>query len=342
MTVSFGSDGKPLGMAKRERSGLLFAALCAVNGAFVPAFAKLTTNAGDPLIVAVVTTLCAAALAAAVLAVQGNLSLLVRPPHGFRLLLVGCLGTSIAFVLFFTGAQRSTAVETVLCLQIEPAYSMLFAWWFLRHRPTPRRLAAIALLLIGIFLAVGEGGFAFSPGVWLLLATPLCWQISHLVVLRGLAGVPPGVITGARYVHGGMVLLAYWVVSGGAGVTDGVDKMSVLRQLPLLAIQGFVLSYGGTYVWYMAIARLDLSRTTAIVVPSIPLLSIAASFALLGEVPNGMQWAGFTLTAAGVLAFVTAPGAVTEEDRIPSVTAPIETPASDRDLTGFDHGSGPR
>lgn len=320
-------------MTKSERTGLLFAALCALNGAFVPAFAKLTTNSGDPLFVAVATTLCAGVLAAAILAYQGNLSVLVRRPHAPRLLLIGCLGTSAAFVLFFHGAQQTTAVETVLCLQIEPAYSMLFAWLFLGHRPTPRRFAAIALLLIGIFLAVGGGGFSFSPGVWLLLATPLCWQVSHLVVLRALSSVPAAVITGARYVYGGSVLLAYWWASGGMNAVVAKD---VATQLPLLALQGFVLSYAGTYVWYMAIVRLDLTRTTAIVVPSIPLLSIAASFALLGEIPTGPQWAGFVLTAAGVLSFVTAPGNIAQEERIPAATAPIATPPPDGESASWD------
>ena len=54
-----------------------------------------------------------------------------------------------------------------------------------------------------------------------------------------------------------------------------------------------------------AIARIDLARATAIVVPSIPLLSLAASFVLLGEVATRAQWAGMGLTAAGMLVFVT-------------------------------------
>ena len=40
----------------RRRLGLLFAGLCALNGAFVPAVAKLTTARGDALFVATVTT----------------------------------------------------------------------------------------------------------------------------------------------------------------------------------------------------------------------------------------------------------------------------------------------
>jgi len=41
--------------ARQERIGLVCAALCALNGAFVPAVAKLTTNAASPLFVATAT-----------------------------------------------------------------------------------------------------------------------------------------------------------------------------------------------------------------------------------------------------------------------------------------------
>lgn len=310
----------------QERLGLLCAALCAVNGAFVPAFAKLTTDRADPFFVATATTAFAGTFAAIVLGARGELRLLVRRVVGVRLLAIGALGTGLAFLLFFIGARQVSAIETVLCLQTEPAFSLLLAWVFLGHRPTRRRVLAIAVLLIGIFLAVGGRGLSASAGVWLLLLTPLCWQASHLIVLRGLPGVSPRTLTGARYVNGGLILVLLWVL------VDGPRSLPAAAQLaeiaPLLALQGVVLAYVGTLLWYQAITRLDLARSTAIVVPSIPLLSLGASFVLLGEVPTAPQWVGLLLTAAGVFAFVIAPDAARTVG-----TAPLQA-AAPRSLTG--------
>jgi drug/metabolite transporter (DMT)-like permease len=293
----------------QERRGLLFAALCAATGAFVPAFAKLTTDRGEPFFVAAATTLFAGLFAASVLGVRGDLGFLVRRSTGPPLFIVGTLGTACAFLLFFYGARRTTAIEAVLCLQIEPAYSLLLSWIFLGHRPTLRRVAAIGVLLVGITLAVGGRGVSPSVGVWALLVTPLCWQVSHLIVLRRLSGVPPHVLTGARYVDGGILLALVWAVSGGVARLPVAAALAAL--LPLLALQGIILSYIGTLLWYQAITRLDLARSTAIVVPSIPILSLGASFVLLGEVPTAYQWGGLLLTAAGVSAFATAPHVMT-------------------------------
>jgi drug/metabolite transporter (DMT)-like permease len=71
-----------------------------------------------------------------------------------------------------------------------------------------------------------------------------------------------------------------------------------------LPLQGIVLGWCGTFTWYNAIRRLDLTRATAIVVPSVPLLSFGATFLVLGEVASPREWLGLAITAGGVIAFV--------------------------------------
>jgi drug/metabolite transporter (DMT)-like permease len=312
----------------REKVGLLFAALCALNGAFVPAFAVLTTGRADAMLVATVSSLFAGVAALVVLGVRGEIGVLLRRREGPWLATIGLLGTALAYALFFLGASRTRAIETALCLQVEPVYSLFASRVFLGHPITPRRLIASAVALSGIALAIGAHHATLGPGVWILFATPACWQSSHIVVLRKLRGIAPPVLTGARYLYGGLLLALFFgareLASSGA---SRVPEPAALRALlPLLALQGIVLAYLGTNLWYQAISRLDLARTTAIVVPSIPLLSFGASFALLGEVASPAQWAGLALTAAGVLAFVTAPHAVRPGEHIPAPTAPLITP----------------
>jgi drug/metabolite transporter (DMT)-like permease len=311
-----------MGMRGRQESlGLLFAALCALGGAFVPAVAKLTTGRADALFVAAASNLFAGLGAALLLASRRELGVMIRRRLAPRLLAIGALGTTAAHLLFYLGASRTSAIVATLCLQVEPAYSLLLAWFFLGHRPSGRRVAATGLLLAGIALAVGAAGFQASAGVWLLLVTPLCWQVSHLIVLRGLAGVPPLILTSARYLYGGVLLGGLWAMVGDRAALPPAGEL--LRLLPLLAVQGCILGYAGTLMWYQAIARLDLARATAIVVPSIPLLALAASFAILGEVASTRQWIGLLLTGVGILAFVTAAHPDEPRERIPSATAPM-------------------
>lgn len=308
----------------RERAGLVFAGLCALNGAFVPAFAKLTTGAADGLFVAAATSVFAGVAAALVLSARGELRGLFARARLPFLLAIGALGTAATFLLFYEGARRTSAILTALCLQVEPVYSLVLARVALGHPLTARRVAAVVAILAGIALALQPGGGSGWLGVALLLATPLGWQLSHLIVLRRLGAVAPPTLTGARYLFGGAILAAVWLASGGAARLPAGDALA--RLVPVLALQGVVLSFVGTLLWYATIARLDLARATSIVVPSIPLLSLGASFLLVGEVAGAREGAGLALTAVGVLAFVTAPDAHEARARVPSPTAPIAVP----------------
>ena len=306
---------------RQERLGLAFAALCALNGAFVPAVAKLTTDRTEPLLVATATSVVAGACAALLLAATGELRRLADRRTAPRLVAIGALGTALAHLLFYAGARRTTAIETVLCVQIESVYALLLARFFLGHPLTPRRLCAVGAIVAGIALALNPSGFSGWLGVALLLATPLGWQLSHLIVLRGLPDMPSRALTGARYVFGGAILVAVWVASGGIGRLPPPAELA--RLWPMLVLQGALLSFVGTLFWYETITRLDLARSTAIVVPSVPLLSLGASFVLLGEVAQPRQWLGLLLTAGGVLTFVTAPHSTAPDLPLGDHDAPI-------------------
>jgi drug/metabolite transporter (DMT)-like permease len=293
-----------------ERAGLLFAAYCVVNSAFVPAFAKLTTVAASGLAVALWTSAFAGICALAVLAWHGELRLLVERRTAPILVTVGALGTALAFLLFFEGAKRASAIDTAVCVQTEPVFALLGARVFLGHPLTGRRVFAVAAILVGIALVLGARPLEGSLGVALLLATPLAWQSSHWVALRALDGVNPRLLSAARYVYGALVLLPFWLAVDGVGSLPEPRELAEL--LPIVAVQGVLISYGGTLAWYASIARLDLARTTAIVVPSAPLLSLVVSYFVLDEVVSPVQMLGFVVTATGVLIFALAPNAAAE------------------------------
>ncbi len=290
-----------------ERAGLLLAAYCVVNSAFVPAFAKLTTVAASGLAVALWTSAFAGIGALALLAWRGELRLLVERRSAPVLVTVGALGTALAFLLFFEGAKRASAIDTAVCVQTEPVFALLGAHFFLGHRLSKRRVFAVASILVGIALVLGARSLEGSLGVALLLATPLAWQASHWVALRGLDGVNPRLLSAARYVYGALVLLPFWLLIDGVGSLPRAGELAEL--FPIVAIQGVLISFGGTLAWYASVKRLDLARTTAIVVPSGPLLSLVVSYLVLDELVSLRQMIGFVVTATGVLIFALSPNA---------------------------------
>ena len=312
--------------------GLVFAALCVLTSAFFAPVARFTTERLDPLFVAAATTFLAGLAALVVLGARGRLGPLLRGPNVAGFIALGLLGTVVPNLCFFLGTGRTSALDAIFCLQVEPAYSLVLAWAVLGHRLTLRRVASVVVIMLGIALAIGNGESTGDPiGLGLLLLTPLAWQISHLVALKRLRGVEPELLTGARYVWGGLVLVpvafALGHLEGRASILPSAQAAGGL--LPVLVFQGVVLSYLGTQFWYKAISRLDLARATSIVVPSIPLVSFVASYPIVGEIPSLGQLVGVLVATAGVLSFVFAPHAVEVLERIPSPAAPLAAPAED-------------
>jgi drug/metabolite transporter (DMT)-like permease len=293
-------------MSRRsEGIGLALAAYCVANGAFVATVAKLTTGSAQPLSIAFLTSAFGGLAVLGVLVARGKLGLLAVRRDLPALLAVGALGTALALLLFYSGAKRATAVETALCVQTEPLYALFGTRLLLGHPLTPQRVAAVAAIGAGIALALGTQPTSGWLGLALLLATPLAWQSSHWVALRALPVFDPLQLAGARYVFGTLVLLPLWLaLEGPAGLPSG-DELA--RLVPIVALQGAMLGFGGTLAWYGAVKRLDLTRTTAIVVPSVPIVSLVVSYLVLGEKVSAREAAGFALTAGGVLAFALAP-----------------------------------
>ncbi|HXZ86571.1 MAG TPA: DMT family transporter [Myxococcota bacterium] len=299
-----------------ELAGLALAGYCVLNGSFVPAVAKLTTHAATGLTSALFTSAFAGVMALAFLVARGQLPLLFERRDFATLLAIGALGTAAAFFLYYSGAKRVTAIEAALCVQTEPIYSLLGTRFLLGHPLPRRRIAAVCAIAAGIALAIGARPTSSWLGLSLLLATPLAWQASHWVALRNLSDFNPTLLSGARYVYGTLVLFAAWLaVEGGSGLPARTELAGFLATV---AFQGALLAFGGTLAWYAAVKRLDLTRTTAIVVPSAPIVSLLVSYLVLGEAVTARQACGFALTAAGVLAFALSP----------SVTHPVKAEPS--------------
>jgi drug/metabolite transporter (DMT)-like permease len=298
-------------MSRRiELTGLALAAYCVANGSFVPTVAKLTTSTASGLTIAVFTSAFAGCVAVAVLAARGQLALLAPRRDFATLVAIGALGTALAFLLYYSGAKRVSAIETALCVQTEPIYSLIGAYFVLGYPASKRRIFAVAAIAAGIALAIGSAPVSGWLGLGFLLATPLAWQTSHWIALRRLREFNPMQLSAARYVYGTLVLLPIWLAVVGPEALPARGELAGF--LPGVALQGMVLSFGGTLAWYAAVKQLDLTRATAIVVPSAPIVSLVVSYLVLGEEPSLRQVIGFGMTAAGVLTFVLAPSVTRE------------------------------
>lgn len=240
---------------------------------------------------------------AAVLLLLLALPLLARPPaqgpaarprtarHWLALLAVGVVGGSVAFVLFFEGLARATSTEAAFIHKTLVIWVVLLAVPLLRERLSWAHWAAIALLLTGQAVLVGDAGtVSLGAGELMIFAATLLWSVEVVLVKRLLAELAAPTLAAARLGVGLVVLLGFVAVSGRSDELVGYGA----EQWAWALLTGMILAaYVAT--WYAALARAQAVDVTAVLV----LAAIVTALLNAGFEGVAIDALGLGLIAAG-------------------------------------------
>ena len=140
--------------------------------------------------------------------------------HWRPLLVVGVTNSALPFLLFTVASLVLTAGLAGIVNATAPLWGALVAWLWLKDRPTPTRLAGIAVGFAGVlFLAWDRAGLrdpvhGVSPalGVACCLVATLCYGFSVNYTRRRLSGTPPLAVAAGSQVAAALVtaLPALW------------------------------------------------------------------------------------------------------------------------------------
>lgn len=296
------SSKAPMGTHSTDfAAGIVLALVSTVAGALLPIMTRYGALHVDPLLFCSGSNLVAASCVLPLLQATDGIGMLVDRRYRLRLIAISLMGTFMTGLALVYGMRRVNAISGVLLLQTEPIYSLVIATWVVGEAPSQRQVMATGLILTGVFSAFWNGGgVAMSVPAVALLVTPLMWQLSHAITLRVMPPLSPTCVTAARYGYAGLLLIALLLAIHPAALAQ-LGRADVLGTL---LASGSLVGFVGTLSWYGAIRRLSLSWTTALVVPGIPLLSIAFAIAFLGEPATARELIAIGLAVLGVLGLV--------------------------------------
>ena len=283
--------------SRRERSiGFLCLVVTAVGWALNWPLMKLLLQEWPPLFArGLAGTLAAAILAALALGRRESL----RVPRGAMGRLVFASFTNVfAWMGFGTMAMKYVTVgEGALIAYTMPIWAMLFAWPFLRMRPTLRDVAGLLLGIAGVALLLGTGGFVFSAakltGIALALACAILFALGN-VLNREAFPMPPLVVVAWQVGLGCLVMLvlglAFEHPDLGAITPLGAASFVYMTLVPMS------LCY---LTWFETLRRLPpaAASTGLLLVPVIGVISAAL---ILGEPLGLREVAAMVLTLGGV------------------------------------------
>lgn len=205
----------------------------------------------------------------------------LKKNDAIKLGLIGLVGGSIPFYLFFTGLKLIGAQEANLIHKSLFMWVTLLGFFFLKER--------IKLPYIIGFLLVVAGTYFISPfqislqsGTFMVFAATLLWSIENVIAKKVLPNVSSELVGLSRMGIGSIVLLTITFATGSGKALMSLDS----RSLMIVAIGGTLL-FGFVFCWYKALKLAPTSLVTLVLTFSV----------VVGTILNG-AFAGVAITTA--------------------------------------------
>ncbi len=222
----------------------------------------------------------------------------IAPRSWGWLLVIGVVGGSLPFILFFTGLAQASAPSAAFIHKTLFVWVALLAVPFLGERLGFVQLGALGVLLAGQALVLTPSGVTWGTGETMIAAATLLWAIESIIAKRVLRSVPSQVVAASRLGAGLVVLIGFLAITGKLGVVTGLTPV----QWGWALLTGLLL-FGYVGTWFAALQRAPASLVTAVLVLGAPVTAIAQA-AQTGALPAIPALTGqlLILVAGAVLA----------------------------------------
>lgn len=214
------------------------------------------------------------------------------------LLLIGAVGGSIPFLLFFKGLTLTSAVSAAFIQKTLFIWVGLLAFFFLKEKLGRMQVVAFGLLILGNLVLGGFSSWKFGLGEALVLGATFLWSIEYILAKKVLAGVSSEVVGWARMFFGSVILVLFLIATGRGGemlAFSAVQVKWILLSSALLFVYVFV--------WYKALKFESASVVTCVLVPASLITTILSSIFVTGRYSLEQALAGILFSASLVLLF---------------------------------------
>ncbi|PIR70597.1 MAG: hypothetical protein COU46_00645 [Candidatus Niyogibacteria bacterium CG10_big_fil_rev_8_21_14_0_10_42_19] len=183
-----------------------------------------------------------------------------------KLALIGLIGGSIAFLMFFKALTLMSSTEAALIHKTLFLWVALFSYPFLKERLNLWQFAGLALFASAIFMPGITGTWTFGSGFWLALGATILWSAENIIAKITLKEVSPTVVAWARMFFGSMFLAVFVIATGEARAL----VPSSLAQAGWMIFSGAIL-FGYVTTWYYALKHSPATVVSSILVIAAPI-----------------------------------------------------------------------
>jgi drug/metabolite transporter (DMT)-like permease len=193
---------------------------------------------------------------------------------------LGLTGLALFYLFYSYGLRSTTAASATLIGGGAPVLVALLSARFLGERISERRIAGVALSLVGVAaIVLGGSGIGGSlKGNLLMVGSTLSWAVYIVLGRKVVAAASPMAVLAGTAIFGLLLMVPPAVVEIARGQVGAVDARDVLLVL-YLAIGPSALAY---LLWGFGLSRVEASQAS-VYGQLMPLVGVVSAAIFLGE-----------------------------------------------------------
>lgn len=218
-----------------------------------------------------------------------------RKVSWWTLVMIGIIGGSAPFLLFFIGLKETTAGRAAFLQKTLPLYATLLAFFFLKEKITKAHVLAMLSMIVGVYLIESANiPLGIRIGDLLVLGAALLWAVESTISKKAMLDNESNwVITFSRMFFGSLILFSIIAIMGKADMLFSLNK----QQIIYIIISTLLLLFYVLF-WYWGLRFINLSKASIILLIA-PLISLILGHIWLRERIFELQLLGSTLVLIG-------------------------------------------
>jgi len=180
-----------------------------------------------------------------------------------KLILIGIIGGSIPFALFFTGLSKTSAINASLIHKTLFLWVFVLAIPFLKERMNRWQWIGIGIIFAANLLIGGFIGFKYNLGELMILGATLLWAIENIIAKKTLENVSSSIVSTARMAIGSLILIIFLFSRGDTLLLPSMNA----TQWGWIFLTSALL-FGYVTTWYTALKHAPATYVATLLVPT--------------------------------------------------------------------------
>lgn len=251
--------------------GLLLVLLTAIISGFAIFISKFGVSIINPYIFTGLKNVAVAILVCCLLLLMKDWRLLkgLSKKYWALLFLIGLIGGSIPFLLFFKGLSLTTGAQGAFIHKTIFIYVAVLAIIFLKEKINKRFLFGALLLLLGNAFLLKFIPHSLGKGDLLILLATLFWAVENIISKYTLKKLPSRIVIWGRMFFGSIFILIFL---GFTGQLNLIMSLSI-TQISWVIITGIIL-LGYVITWYTGLKYIPVSLAAPVLLLGSPITTL--------------------------------------------------------------------